>query len=690
MTGRDYANLETARAALADPRLPAPELLALCFAQPSLRAEAAMHPSADRNLLGWLAAQDDPVVAATAGVRLNSLGAAPPPIQAPPAAAPFQSAFAAQQVPGQPILPPSAQPAFAAAQQAPAQPAPAQTSVRSGKGRRLALIGGAAAAALAAAAATWFWVIPIFLGGGSAAAVSYAPEFRQAPGLTAVSAIEGLPSSQEWTTSFVEAGPDLMVGWNSTPAVYDYQFEAKEYRSAVEARQQWDADYAVGFADGARCLKRTDADLTWYSSIAEYCEYQTSENLSTTSSGGYAGYGDAVRGLSADPSRDSSAPEVPAKPVPPAIGDNLVGVDLKSAKVAWTWNPADLWEGVTPSIYGFRVSDGVIAVLLADPAENSDEDANPVYWLATLDAKSGAVKSSVQTSRRDAWSIQWLVGDSLIVTNDKQQLRALNVADLSQEKWNSSAVPMYAEEGGYAEVLPGGYLLTDNGYLRASDGQRAEFAIDAGRRGVLLAKLPGTEDQLIRTESDSERETQRIAGFDAGKNSETWVLDRLSLGAHVRVAGGLLLVMDAGELSAYTIKGDELESRWRHRCAASSCWLTFADNDRVVVSEESEVYVLSLREQGKLIGSVRVQPYSYSFVAKSVLYTVEDNGDGHEMIAYDLDKSGFPALWRSAVFAGWVSQPGEHLVIEDSGRAQLGILGGDRDDWRALEPRESP
>lgn len=684
MTGRDYANLEVARAALADPHLPTAELLALCFAQPSLRAEAAMHPSADRNLLSWLAAQDDPVVAAAAGVRLSSLNPAPAPFQP----APVQPAFVAQQVAsaGPAQAPPAQTPP---AQLPPAQTPPAKAPAGSGKVPRWALIGGGAVAAAGAALATWFLVIPMFLG-GPASTVSYAPEFRQAPGLTAVNVADSLPGSQEWSTTFYEAGPDLMVGWNSTPDVYEYQYQVKEYGTAVEAREQWDADYALGYADGERCLKRTDADLTWYSSIGEYCDYRTSENLNTTSSGGYAGYGDAVRGLSADPSRDSSAPQVPVKPEPPQLGDNLVGIDLKSAKAAWTWNPADLWPGVTPSIQSLRVEGGIVAVLLGDTADDGDPDANPVHWLATIDAGSGTVKSSLQTGRRDTAGIQWLVGDSLIVLDDKQQLRALNVADLSQEKWKSSAVPMYADEGGYGEVLPGGYVPTDNGYLRASDGQRAEFAIDAGRRGVMLATLSGTEDQLIRLESDTERETQRIAGFDAATNSETWVLDRLSLGAHVRVAGGLLLVMDAGELSAYTVKGKELESRWRYRCASSSCWMTFADDDRVFVSQETELYVFSVRDQGKLIGSVRAQQYSYSFVAKSVLYLVEENGAGSEITAYDLAKEGFPALWRSPVFAGWVSQSSGHLFVDNGARNQLGVLGGDRDDWAALEPRDGP
>ena len=686
MTGRDYAHLESARAALADPRLPAAELLALCFAQPSLRAEAAMHPAADRNLLGWLAAQDDPVVAAAAGVRLNSLGAAPAPVQQPatPVYQPLAPLPAPVQPPGQPAY--AAQPVVTAPPTASTQPGQAAAepaAVRSGKGSRWALIAGAAAVVVGAAAATWFLVVPMFIG-GPAATAAYAPEFREVPGVAAVSAIEGLPGGQEWSTSFYDAGTaDLMVGWNSTPDIYRYQDEAREYGSAVAARKEWDADYAKGYADGEECLKLTD--VKQYSSIAEYCYYQSSQHLSVTSLAGYTGFEDAVAGLAADPSRSGAAPQAPPKPEAPAIGENLVGIDLKSAKVAWTWNPADLWEGVTPSIYGFRASDGVIAVLLADPAETGDTDANPVYWLATLDARSGTVKSSLQTSQRDTSTLHSVVGDTVTVLNDKQQLRGLNVADLSQEKWSTSAVPVF-EEGGYVDVLPGGYLLTENGYLRASDGKPAEFAIDAGRRGVYLSALQGAEGQLIRLEVDYERETQRIAGFDPAANAETWVLDRQSLGAQVQVAGGLLLAVDGGELAAHAIKGDQLESRWRHRCA-SFCWISFADGERVFVADEGEISVLSVTE-GKLLGSVRAQEYAYSFVAKSLLYVVERNGDGLEMTAYDMAKSGYPALWRSPVFSGWPMQTAGHLVIDDGPNTQLGILGGDRDDWRALEPRE--
>ena len=85
---------------------------------------------------------------------------------------------------------------------------------------------------------------------------------------------------------------------------------------------------------------------------------------------------------------------------------------------------------------------------------------------------------------------------------------------------------------------------------------------------------------------------------------------------------------------------------------------------------------------------MRAQEYAYSFVAKSLLYVVERNGDGLEMTAYDMAKSGYPALWRSPVFSGWPMQTAGHLVIDDGPNTQLGILGGDRDDWRALEPRE--
>ncbi|MCL2464766.1 MAG: hypothetical protein FWF28_06830, partial [Micrococcales bacterium] len=57
----DWSNTDNARAALADPNLPAGELAAITAAQPSLWPQVAAHPAAYPDLLGWLAAQGVPV-----------------------------------------------------------------------------------------------------------------------------------------------------------------------------------------------------------------------------------------------------------------------------------------------------------------------------------------------------------------------------------------------------------------------------------------------------------------------------------------------------------------------------------------------------------------------------------------------------------------------------------------------------
>lgn len=709
MTDRDFANLDAARAALADPQLSLLELTSLCFAQPGLRAEAALHPAADRSLLSWLAAQDDPVAAAAASVRLAELptavpaapaaapNPAPGPAPAMPAAVPSSPAWSAQPAPTKPAAA-APSPAWstqqpptkpAAASPSPAwsvQPAPAAAKPGGAKLPAWALIGGGALLAVGAAVAAWTLVIPLFWG-GSGSPASYAPEFRELPGLSVVSAVEALPAGQEWSTGFYPVGSELMVGWNSTSAVYEYQSQLEEYENATRARQEWDAAYAQGHLDGKRCLTRTDVDLTWYSSIASYCDSNISDNLSNSSAGGWAGYGDAVAGLPADPARSSEAPQVPAKPVPPGIGENLVAVNLSSASLAWSWNPADLWPGVSPSVRSFLVGDDAIAVLLSDPTRVDDSD--PTLMLATIDAKSGAVKSSLETRQRDTTAIEWLVGDAVVVVDDRQQLRALDVSDLTREKWKSSAVPLEPNGWSYPDVLPGGYLPTDNGYLRASDGERAPFAIDAGRRGVLLQVIPGSDGQLVRLEGDAERETLRLAGFDTGNNAETWVLDRLSIQAQFRAAGKLLLVVDQGSLEAYQAKGDQLETSWRYRCTAN-CYLAFADHERVFVMDDDELLVLSAQDKGKPLGSVRIGDSSQLLVAKSTMYVVDQHERGAELTAYDLSKSGFPALWRSPGFSGWVRSTDKYLVIEDGLRNQLGILGGDREDWAAVEPTDGP
>lgn len=57
----DWSNPDYARAALADPRLPAAELAAIAAVQPGLWPQVATHPAAYPDLLAWLAAQGVPV-----------------------------------------------------------------------------------------------------------------------------------------------------------------------------------------------------------------------------------------------------------------------------------------------------------------------------------------------------------------------------------------------------------------------------------------------------------------------------------------------------------------------------------------------------------------------------------------------------------------------------------------------------
>ena len=682
MISSPYADLEVARAALNDPGLPVSELTALCFIQPSLRAEAAMHPAADQNLLRWLAGQADPVVAAAASMRLPDMGLPEPSVPLP------YVAPAEERTVLRPVANPVAQPDFTAPVVEPAAEAPATASRGSGKGRRWALIGGGAAVAIGAVVAGWALVLPMLTGGPSAV-VRYAPEFREEPGLTVVNVIDTLPRGQEWYTAFHWTGTELMLSVNNTPDIWEYRTQLDDYQYASERWTIWEADYAVGHRDGITCLARTDVDLGWYyASIRDYCADNGWSSLTRDSEGGWAGFNDAVEGLQADPARTVGAPVRPTQPEPPETGDTISAVDLNAKAVTWSWNPMSVWPDIAHSIQTVQSSGETVAVLLGDPAERGSIEANPTIRLATLDLKTGALKSSIETRARDTSGLEWVVDGLVIVTDDKGRFRALDAADLNQEKWTSSATRMDLNDVAvYPSVLPGGYLPTDGGYLRASDGERADFARDAGRRGVVLTPL--AEDQLMRLEANYERGTLRASGFDRANNSETWVLDRLTTSASIRAVGRTLLVSDEAKVEAYDVRGDELESRWRYRCSGS-CRVDFADTDRVFVVDTDEVVILSLPDKGKELGSARVAEWASIFVAPTVMYVRESGETVNELSAYDLQKSGLPMLWRSPGFFGWVSQAEGHLVIQDDSRGQLGILGGEQDDWRALEPPENP
>ncbi|MDR1512292.1 MAG: hypothetical protein LBS56_02245, partial [Propionibacteriaceae bacterium] len=64
----DWKDIADAQAALDDPNLPAADLAAIVKAHKSLRAQAAVHPSAYPDLLDWLDRRNDPVISAAVAV----------------------------------------------------------------------------------------------------------------------------------------------------------------------------------------------------------------------------------------------------------------------------------------------------------------------------------------------------------------------------------------------------------------------------------------------------------------------------------------------------------------------------------------------------------------------------------------------------------------------------------------------
>ena len=658
-----------AQAALNDPTTATFDLLAICMAQPQLRAGAALHPNADVNLLTWIAGQDEPVAAATASSRLAQ---APTPI--PQAQPEFQT--------------PHAQPQFQAPQASamPAFVATVPAAKASGRGgARVALLAGAGVLALALVATAVVVLLPRM---GAAGQYEYAPDLREEPGLVAVDAQSGLPKGDyEWSTSFYPA-PDAgyLVASNASSAYEDYQSELTTYNESLSALKQWESDYQSGYSSGQSCLNGTD-DMSYYSSRAAYCSDYRYDYLTIGSSGAEAGFLDSVNGFPASPDHPGNSnyapPQVPAKPSEPTAGGNLVGIDVQTGKSAWQLELSSIWADARPRLLGLYPSGDQALVLMDDLAKaNSDKPAP--RKLALLYVKTGIAGPSAELDGEGS-SVVKLHGDVAIVTDDDGTLRALSTSDLTTEKWTSSAHSYWwnSDESPYwISEIPGGYLLTDEGYISMADGKRADFAREAGQDSIQLGPLTGTTDKLIRlqgTESGHD-----VSGFDPATDEQTWKLTDVY--PDVRMAGGLLIVPSSGEVTAYRIKGDELERQWRYTCE-KYCGVSFVDDARVIVSEwDSSAVVILNTADGEEIDSVKNADGSGVTMGRTVLYLEQ----GKRLIARDLSKSGLPTLWRSIQFDGSLSQVGEHLLIEGNGSAsgKVGILGLDGDDWNEFRVKE--
>ncbi|MDR1806802.1 MAG: hypothetical protein LBR33_02620 [Propionibacteriaceae bacterium] len=90
----DWSDLTAARAALAQPGLPAAELSAIVQAQPSLGAEVAAHPAAWPALVTWIGQHGDARAQAAAAQRLAAAAAPAPAPAAPPAVSTPPAAYA--------------------------------------------------------------------------------------------------------------------------------------------------------------------------------------------------------------------------------------------------------------------------------------------------------------------------------------------------------------------------------------------------------------------------------------------------------------------------------------------------------------------------------------------------------------------------------------------------------------------
>ncbi len=683
-----WSEPSAAQAAVNDPSTPTFDLLAICMARPELRASVALHPNADVHLLTWIAGQDEPVAAATASSRLALLSAAPqPPVPAAGWQAQPQPAFSSASASyAQAQYPASAQVGSAQPQHYPAQPQVAAISPGAVPRRRsrFVLWSGVGIVGLAAVVVAAVVIVPWLLDAGS---YDYAPDLRDQPGLVSVDAQQGLPSGDyHWYTSFYEA-PDagFVIGSNSTSAFDDYQTKLSEYNDAQAMLREWEADYQSGYAAGKVCLSES-SDTYYYNTRADYCYDYMGYYLDDRTSADEAGFVDSVNGLAASPDHPGnsnySAPLVPVKPELPTVNANLVGIDLKTGRIGWRLELATLWPDAQPRVAGLQTSGDNAVMVLED--ETTADDATGPELLAVLNVKTGVVTAST-TLNADRDVLVRLHGDIVVLADKDGALRGVKTSDLATSVWTSSAHPYWwhnDESPLWVFEIPGDYLLTDDGYVRMTDGQRADFARDAGQDLVQLSKLNGTKDQLIRIQGHDDG--YDIAGFDAAKDEQTWKLSGVMPEAWS--AGGYVIAVSGGDVTAYRVNGDDLDRKWRYSCDGD-CSVAFADNSRVVVSEwkSSRVVVVNTAD-GEKLDSVDNSDGNIPLAGRSVLYLRQD----HRLIARDLNKSGLAALWRSIAFDGSLLQVGDQFVIENNGEdvGKLGILGLDGDDWNDFRAKE--
>lgn len=647
---RNWADPMAAQAALNDPRTATFDLLGICLAHPQLRAAAAMHPSADLNLLTWIAGQEEPVAAAMAGSRLAQFTAPP---MAPP--------------------PTLAQPSGIA--QVPA-PGP-------GRRPRLALWAGVAVLALALVVAAVV-VVPRLI---HSSVADYAPELRELPGLVSVDAQQGLPTAgKAWSTAFYDA-PEAgyVIGANETSAYADYQVQLSEYNDASAALKQWEFDYASGYSSGKACLADTDQGY-YYETQAEYCFDSAWDYLSVNDSAAEAGFVDAVNGAASSPDHPGDAgytpPQVPAKPAEPAADGNLVGIDLSTGTLSWRVELSSVWPDAQPRLETMDVSGDQALLVLQDVSKATEESSGPTL-LAMLNVKTGALGASASLPS-DGSMVVTLHGDVAVVTDADGALRGLSTSDLTQ-KWTSTAHPYWwqnDESPYWIAQIPGDYLLTDDGYLRMTDGQQATFGRDAGQDSIQLGVLNGTTDRLIRLQTvDSGYD---VSGFDPNRDEQTWKLS----GVYPTVwsAAGLIVASSEGKVEAYRLQGSELDRQWRYSCD-SDCGLSFADDSRVFITQwESGTVIVLNTSDGEQVDTVTNTDGGSPMVGASVLYLRQDQ----RLIARDRNKSGLPTLWRSIPFEGALNQVGDRFVIEDQtdNTGTVGILGLVGDDWNDFRVKE--
>ena len=345
-------------------------------------------------------------------------------------------------------------------------------------------------------------------------------------------------------------------------------------------------------------------------------------------------------------------------------GAVITGVDVESAKVAWTHDVAelagwahrdDVWSSDDVDVV---VGDGKVVVFV----RAGDAEAR----LVVLDGESGRVLD--QTDEESV--IGWIVGvvDGTVVVLVEGDLRGRRVGELDQVAWTRPAGNLYFFAGAKAVlVVDNAWMATDGGYVSVVDGSPADFARETGRDGVHLQLLPGTET-LVRVslyDPGSHESRARVQGYDWERDEVSWKVENVT---SMYGFGDDLVVVRAGWLEAYRIVGDTLDPRWSTRC--EGCWIRFADEGGVAATDETgDLTFRSLRE-GEVLDSLNTHG-DYWLFGKKVLYSVKDDA----LVAFDRTKPGHPMLWSLPVDLPIVS--GGKLLI--TGPQHLGILGAGND-----------